>query len=229
MGHLSREDLARMVSEEPSPREREHLESCTPCRSELEALHEQTEAIGSLPDLRPPSGDWEALEARLVSEGLVRSSGLALQASRFRSSGWFQAAAALVLFLGGSALGSRATAGPGGEESAEGSPTAGLVGTQASQPAPNLLEATQALHLAELLYRDAFRQYWQVYEAQGQPSFIGDPAARLAALQGIVAAGQAGVQQAPADPFINGVLVSALAEREAVLRTASPTPGVEIF
>ena len=93
MGHLTREDLARLVSEEPTQSEWEHLEACAACQSELSALQAQTEAIGSLPDLRPPAGDWQALEARLASEGLIRSSGLAFRTSRFRTSGWFQAAA----------------------------------------------------------------------------------------------------------------------------------------
>ena len=97
MGHLDIESLARLVSEAPSPEEEQHLEACSACRFELRALKEQTESIGSLPDLRPPTGDWEALEARLVSEGLIRSSDLARRASRWWSSGWIQAAAGLVL------------------------------------------------------------------------------------------------------------------------------------
>jgi hypothetical protein len=231
MEHLTREQLARMVSEEASPGEREHLESCALCQAELVALREQTEAIGSLPDLRPPAGDWEALEARLVSEGLVRSSGLALHAFRFRTSGWFQAAAALVLFLGGTALGSRAMAGSDGDILAEGPPPAFQL-VQAggpAQPASTLEEATEYLQLTERLYFDAMVQWRQISEAQRDPSSIGDPAARLAALQGIVAAGQAAVQKAPADPFMNGVLVTALAEREAILRNASFSPGAEVF
>ena len=66
-------------------------------------------------------------------------------------------------------------------------------------------------------------------DAQGEPALIGDPASRFAALEGIVAAGRAAVQQAPADPYANGVLVSALAEREAILRNASLTRGDGVF
>jgi hypothetical protein len=36
-----------------------------------------------------------------------------------------------------------------------------------------------------------------------------------------VAASQAAVRQAPADPFLNGLLASTLAEREATLRKIS--------
>jgi hypothetical protein len=188
--------------------------------------------MGALPDLRPPAGDWEALEGRLMSEGLIRSSGLALHASRFRNSGWLQAAAAVVLFLGGTALGSRTMAADTGDAGTDlGFPSdVELVPLSTQiQPASTLEEAAEYVRTTELQYIFAMAQWRQLTEAQGDPLYVGDPAARLAALQGIVAAGQAAVQKAPADPFMNGVLVSALAEREAILRNASLTPGAEVF
>ena len=97
------------------------------------------------------------------------------------------------------------------------------------QPASNLTEAADAVNLAERLYIDALVQYRQILDAQGEPSLIGDPTSRVAALEGIVAAGRAAVQQAPADPFVNGVLLQALAEREAILRNASLTRGNGVF
>ncbi len=232
MGHLTTESLARMVSEAPYPEEQEHLEDCSACQAELQALRAQTEAMGGLPDLRPPTGDWEALEARLVSEGLVRSTGLSLHANRWTSSGWLQAAAALVLFVGGTAMGTLFTSdGPGAQPTlGEGPSNLELVPVGGSaQPVSNLTDAAEAVRLAERQYIDALVQYRQILDAQGEPAFIGDPTSRFAALEGIVAAGRAAVQQAPADPFMNGVLVSALAEREAILRNASLTRGDGVF
>ena len=232
MGHLTTESLARMVSEAPFAEEKEHLDSCPDCQAELQALEEQTDAMGALPDLRPPPGDWEALEARLVSEGLVRSSGLSLRANRWHSRGWLQAAAALVLFVGGTAVGSLyLQGGPGLGPVEPGSPS-GLELVPVSsyaQPASNLSEAAEAVRLAERQYIDALVQYRQIVDAQGEPSLIGDPTSRFAALEGIVAAGRAAVQQAPADPFVNGVLVQALAEREVILRNASLNRGDRVF
>jgi hypothetical protein len=232
MGHLKIDSLARLVSEAPAPEEKEHLEACAACRLELKGLQEQTELIGSLPDLRPPAGDWEALEARLVAEGLIRSSGLARRTPGWRSSGWMQAAAALVLFLGGAALGRGALGSSGSLDQAQGDPLQSLelipVGTQA-QPVTNLAEAAATVNRAERQYMDALLQYRQILDSQGDPTFIGDPTVRFAALEAIVAAGRAAVQQAPADPFLNGVLVSALAERQALLRTASLNPGDRVF
>ncbi len=232
MGHLTTESLARIVSEAPTPDEEKHLSRCPLCRSELEALREQTEAIGALPDLRPPPGDWEALEARLASEGLIRSSGLSIWATRWWSSGWLQAAAALILFLGGTAVGSGVFSSDSGQD------LAGTIGSQGLelipvgsgiQPVSNLADAADAVHRSERLYMDALLQYRQLLDAQGDPTYVGDPAVRFAALEAIVAAGRAAVQQAPADPYLNGVLVGALAERQALLRTASLSPGDGVF
>lgn len=234
MGHLNTESLARIVSDAPRPEEREHLESCPFCQAELEALRDQTEALGALPDLRPPNGDWEALEARLVSEGLVRSSGLGQKPRGRPLPGWLQAAAALILFVGGTAIGSflDRSAPPGdlaGIEPPEGLELVPVSSDGRLQPASNLTEAAEVVRLAERQYIDAVVQYRQMMDAQGEPSLIGDPASRFAAVEAIVAAGRAAIQQAPADPFVNGVLVQALAERENILRNAALTRGDGVF
>lgn len=232
MGHLTIEELARLVSEDPTPEARKHLEACPACKAELAALVAQTEAIGSLPDLRPPSGDWEALEARLVSEGLIVSSGLRARGSHWRNRGWLQAAAAVVLFLGGAVIGPRLTASGSPGDMAQSSPPPGLELVPVSSqmpPATNLAEAAEVVRGAERQYVDALLRYRQLLDAQGNPGYIGDPTARFAALEAIVAASRAAVQQAPADPYVNGVLVSALAEREALLRNASLTTGSGIY
>jgi hypothetical protein len=102
------------------------------------------------------------------------------------------------------------------------------VGTQA-QPISKLAEAAEAVNRSERQYMDALLQYRQVLDSQGDPTYIGDPTTRFAAVEAIVAAGRAAVQQAPADPYLNGVLVSALAERQVLLRTASLTRGDGVF
>ena len=76
MGHLNLETLARLVDDIPELKEAEHIASCEACASRLEALRDQTEQLRSLPELVPPQGDWQVLEARLRSEGLIRDPGL---------------------------------------------------------------------------------------------------------------------------------------------------------
>jgi hypothetical protein len=48
-----------------------------------------------------------------------------------------------------------------------------------------------------------------------------DPISRYAALEHLVSVSQAAVRQAPGDPFLNGFLASAIAERDAALRVVS--------
>ena len=61
MEHLTHETLARLVDERPDPDEREHLKACNRCAEEFRALRLQSDALGGLAALRPPSGDWESL------------------------------------------------------------------------------------------------------------------------------------------------------------------------
>jgi hypothetical protein len=232
MGHLTLEDLARLVDQAPDPVEERHLSECESCRKEVAALRAQTESLGALPDLRPPAGDWEALEARLAGEGLIRTSGLARGRPRWWASGWMQAAAAIVLFLGGTGVGSGVFARGNQSDLADGGLPEGLelfpVNSEI-QPASNLADAADVLNDAEQRYMLALLQYRQILDAQEGPASVGDPTKRLAAIEAILAASSAAMQHAPADPYVNGVLVSALAEREGIIRNASLTPSNGIF
>jgi hypothetical protein len=217
MEHLNRETLARLVDEPPRAEETEHLASCLVCASELDALRAQTRALAALPEIMPPLGDWESLEARLRSEGLVDEARTFGGAGLARTPGWMKAAAAVAIFLGGTALGAGLAA-PG---SAPGQITAGS-GLASFASAENLEDAAQVVRAAEQGYVAALTRYRQLLEEEGT-EFGGDPRSRFAALEYLVAAGQAAVRQAPADPFLNGLLASTLAEREAALRRISST------
>lgn len=218
MEHLNDEALARLVDETPTDDERRHLDGCPACAGELEELREQTAALGSLPDLRPPPGDWEVLQARLVSEGLVRWAGR-LGSGLATTPGWMKAAAGLLLFLGGAA-GGLAVRGPVVANFTGAVPqnTGVSMVSQASTPE----EAAEVVRMAERRYMDALVQYRQLQESPGDGSEM-DPATRFAAIEYLVRAGQAAVREVPADPFLNGFLASVMAEREAQLRRISAT------
>ena len=81
--------------------------------------------------------------------------------------------------------------------------------------------AAQAVRSAELTYVNALTRYRQLVEQEGGDDVLGDPSSRFAALEYLVAASQAAVRQAPADPFLNGLLASTLAERDVTLRRIS--------
>lgn len=224
MEHLSLEALARLVDETPFRSERRHLARCPDCSRELELLREQKEALGSLPDLRPAPGDWPALEARLEREGLLRGSNPADAVIRLidRRRGWMQAAAALVLFLGGGLAGAVLAPTGWGPQAGGGQAASGEMAEGGASPAglevaeaTTVEEAAEILRLAEQQHRDAVLRYRAL--ARGPEAGTPMDARHFAAREMLVAASQAAVQEAPDDPFLNGFLVSAVAEREAAL------------
>lgn len=210
MEHLSLETLARLVDDEAGPDEAEHMAGCARCARELVALREQTGALGALPELMPPKGDWQVLEARLRSEGLVGSPGMLHTLGLARTPGWMRAAAAVVLFLTGTGVGAVVATGNAPD----------LMGPSIAE-ATTVEAAASAMRVAEEEYVTAFTRYRELLAEDGGERMVGDPMSRYVALESLVSVSQAAVRQAPADPFLNGILTSALAERNAMVRLAS--------
>lgn len=208
MEHLSPETLARLVDEAPDADERAHLERCAACAREYEALRDQTAALGSLPEILPPRGDWRVLEARLRSEGLVRDPGVFQRLGLAQTPPWMKAAAAVLLFLAGTGTGAALTT-----RAAGGSAGVGAVAT--------VEDAASALRMAEQDYVTAVSRYRELLAREGGEGLGTDPVSRYAALEHLVTVSQAAVRQAPGDPFLNGFLASAMAERDAAARMVS--------
>ncbi len=232
MEHLSLEALARLVDETPSRSERRHLTDCPECARELELLREQTEALGSLPDLRPAPGDWPALKARLEREKLLLGAVPADAAIRLIDGrrGWMRAAAAVVLFLAGGLSGAVLAPAEWGARSRDARDATGEAPLGDLSPAAlvieegtTLEEAAQVVRLTEQQYRDAVLRYRSLTRGPETDASM-DPR-RLAVLDAMLAMGQAAVQEAPDDPFLNGFLVSAVAEREAALNALFASTG----
>lgn len=224
MEHLTPDTIARLVDETPTEAETAHITECADCAAELDLARETTEALGQLPDVRPPRGDWAVLEARLVSEGLVQTEG-GFRSSLARTPGWMKSAAAVLLFLSGTGLG--ATMDRTGLIPATGAPAGaagGIEGVGFASAAPTSVEeAAEAVQLAERGYMDALVRYRQMVDVEGSPEMAGDSERRYAALEYFVAAAEVAVREAPADPFMNGLLASVRAERQVALRQASRT------
>ena len=195
MQHLSGETLARLAEESATGEEALHLERCSECRMEIEEHRDQLRALASLPELPPPPDGWAALSAKLAEERLTGPRRIGW------TNGWMlRAAAALALFLGGTATGAlafRATPAP--------APT-----DRAGLPA----DPEARLKAAEEAYVAALTAY---SSAVGADAAV-DPLNRLAALEGIVLTTRAALEEAPADPVINGYHLSALGQRDAILR-----------
>lgn len=228
MQHLSTETLARLVDEVPASAEARHLEACAACRAELAGLQAQTENLRGLPELEPPAGGWSALEVRLAEEGLVRDGEPAIAGGSStplsqRRSRWSRQlprlAAGLALFLAGGVAGAAVTG-----SSADGGPSlAGEVAGEngsAIETAPSpvttrtVADASESLRDAEAAYLAALSRY---AELTGSPRSV-DAATRLATLESIVLTTRAALDEAPADPVINGYHLTALGQRNAMLR-----------
>ena len=214
MEHLTLERLARLVDEPPTVDDMRHLAECAECTAELEALREQTRALASLPEILPPKGDWQTIEARLRSEGLIEDPGLFQRLGLARTPAWMKVAAAVLLFLSGTGTGV-AVAGTGALGSGA------LAGTLAVSEPASVEEAATAVRSAEEQYVSAVSRYRQILARDGGEDPGGDPMSRVAALEHLVMVSQAAVRQAPGDPFLNGFLASAMAERDAALRMVS--------
>jgi len=244
MSHLSLETIARIADEGPSVEENRHLDVCAACRTELDAMREDVHALGLLPDVAPAPDQWQALEQRLVAEGLLHAR---RQVAWYQGPQLMQAAAAVVLFIGGAAAGRMTMTAPPPPvvaqrdapaqvaplqqqdiatspmlDPAPAQPVAAaepprnvqLASNDFGRPANTADEAAALLRQVEDLYATVLSRYAELSgQAQG-----GDPVARLAALQSIVNTTQAALNQAPTDPIINGYHLTALAQRDAVLR-----------
>jgi hypothetical protein len=123
---------------------------------------------------------------------------------------WMKAAAAVVLFLSGAGTGAAMTAPSGG------SPQVPALGEVA-----DVETAASRVRTAEEQYVTAVSQYRQLLAEEGGEAASADPVSRFAALEHLVMVSQAAVRQAPGDPFLNGFLASAMAERDAAARMVS--------
>jgi hypothetical protein len=203
MERLRLEQLARLVDEQPTPEEQAVLDGDPRLRRELEALKSQTRSLGNLPDMLPPAGGWHQLERKLVSIGLIND-----PSGPFVWRRWLQAAAILVVFIGGTAVGwvtaSEYEPGPGGAENFAVAPA-------------SIDEARLAVENGERNYRQALEAYQEFRYAQGGQQFSPNPAMRIAVLDAVAGAIYLAVEAAPADPFLNGLLFEVRSEQEQEL------------
>jgi hypothetical protein len=212
MEHLNTETLARLVDHASQPEEAAHIAECEVCSAELEAMRSQTDALRSLPEIRPPHGNWHGLEARLRSEGLVEDAGLFRKMGLAQTPGWMRAAAAIMLFLSGTGAGALLTSQGAPEQMGD----LALLSNSASFA--SVADAAAAVRVAEQNYVTAITRYQQLLTSESGIEAGVDPMSRYAALEHLAAVSQAAVRQAPGDLFLNGLLVSVLGEREATAR-----------
>ncbi len=205
MQHLNNETLARLVDEAASHDESLHLQACARCSTDLDELRAQTRALAELPDLAPSQLVWPRLQKRLGEEGLIRPR---RQPRVWWSHAPLRMAAALALFLLGGVAGMAVTRGEGRPDLAGAGAPVEERGQLTVEEAGRVLQEREAAYLAALAEYAELTGTWPVV----------DPGARLLALEGIVLTTRAALEEAPADPVINGYHLAALGQREATLR-----------
>lgn len=212
MERLNLEELARLVDEQPTPEEQRILDADPRLRRELEALKTQSWSLRNLPALLPPVGGWHQLDRALSAAGLIHGQSGAAVWRR-----WLQVAAAVVLFVGGTAVGWFTAEAPGALQDG-----GGMASAEGSFVRPaSLGEATELLQRKEWEYREAlanYRQFWQVHAGAQTEQ---DPVTRLPYVEAFVAAARMAVEENPADPFFNRFLAESMEERGQLWRLIS--------
>jgi len=221
MSHLPPERLAALTDEPPTAVELGHLASCELCAHER-AAYESLRALSAIEQTRigTPLTSWDSLAPALRADGTIDTGEWRVaRRERRLQNAWLQAAAAVLLLLGGVAYGrysARTLVAAGGASTAEVSATSLATGAPAAFE--NVDEARAAKAQYELLYQSA-----AMYLAEHDTTEYGptSPAAirhRLATLDEVGATVRQALSESPADPVINGYYLTTLGQREATLR-----------
>jgi hypothetical protein len=232
MSHLNLEELARLVDEPPAAGEAEHIAACAICTGSLLELREQSAVLAALPPVAAPRNEWAHIERRLASSPVMRIRRMQTPQWRSRASRaalWMligataQAAILALMFAGPPQVGSFRSAWHFAWMPKFG--TNPVTAPEAPVVAP--VSDSAQIELAKLKVDEAAANY---FEALTDYSTISggvpiDPEARLATFESIVAVTGVALERAPTDPLINGYHLSALAERDALLKQATLVPS----
>src|SRR6266571_6784736 len=173
-----------------------------------------------------PLNDWRTIAARAQEEGLIRES----QSSRFTQP-WLQAAAAVLLLIGGIAIGRTTIGLPSAIQSSASNPAAAAstAGTNAA-PRPesevnfaSVDEASAALDRAVAFIAAANNASIRSRDSLAMYS------ARAAALDKIVDATESALQTAPHDPVINQYYLATMGARVATQQLVARPVGLRGF
>ncbi|MDP9200986.1 MAG: hypothetical protein M3P26_03500 [Gemmatimonadota bacterium] len=171
-----------------------------------------------------PLNDWRTIAARAREEGLIRES-----SSRGWVSGqpWVQAAAAVLLLIGGIAIGRTTIALPSATQGTDASPTgnAAIAVDRGPDPVPASSSASAtfaSLEEASATLDRAVGDYKRATEFLAANNYAGRPrdsvamySARLAALDKVINATESALQTAPHDPVINQYYLATMGARVA--------------
>lgn len=208
MSHLSPERLAALIDEQPTAAELAHLASCRPCSRERGAYEALAAMSRAGPAIGQPLTSWERLSPDLARDGVIdRGRGFGRRARISR--GWLQAAAAILLMIGGAAL---------GRYTAPATPAVDLASIETPARFSSIEEAQTLAAKSQSLYQ-ASMAFIAGQDSAGLA--LATPAAiktRLAALEQVTQIAGAALEEAPYDSVINTLYLNAQGQREASMR-----------
>jgi len=192
--------------------------------------------------VEPPLNEWRTIAARAREEGLIRET----QASRWwmSSQPWLRSAAAVLLLIGGIAIGRATIALPSSLPTTVSNPTAAV----ATNVTPSVASSNQStlstsgnasfasVDAASAALKEAVTQYQRASEflavTNGSPAMRDSVAmysARAAALDKIENATVSALQTAPHDPVINQYYLATMGARVATQQQLIQPVGLRGF
>lgn len=220
MLHLSTDRLAALADEQPTLAEATHLATCEACARERDAyLALVAMAQAERSALGLPLTRWDSIAASLDPVESTRARRVARLSTRWP----LQAAAGLLLMVGGAMLGRVSVgANPIPVGAARGTASASVPTQRATVTGDSVFrsvdDARAAQHRSEQLYQQAVA-YLARYDSSAVDD--GSPVAyksRLAAFDRVLSATGEALREAPHDPVINGYYLTTLGQREATIR-----------
>ena len=229
--HLTLEQVAALIDDSQGAQESfAHMEQCELCTREFEQMSRMRMALSALPDIEPPSGEWDRIESMLpgapttvpiTSRRRESRSGHATRStltsrparSRFAAAAWpVQAAAVLMLFAGGLWVGTRVGV-DGGSSAGDEAALTDVHGQQV-QPAAfgGAASGWSDSYLRAVSNLEALRD-----ELNAGGEWPDDPALlteRLNQYDELLSASKAALRQAPAEPAINDFVFGVQDERD---------------
>jgi hypothetical protein len=218
MSHLPDERLAALYDDPPTSAELAHLASCERCATERAAYRALRELANAEQRIGAPLSDWDTLAPALRADGVIDTGEwrVARRPRRFGGA-WSQAAAAVLIALGGIGFGRYTAAGSLLPESRQRVDVAAAdsVTFSSVEDARKAQEHYQSLYQSAALYLAA---HDTADLAPGSPAAI---RRRLATFDEVGATVRQALTESPADPVINGYYLTTLRQREAALRELS--------
>jgi hypothetical protein len=154
MSHLPDERLAALYDSPPTSAELAHLASCERCAAERAAYRTLRELANAEQRIGAPLSDWDTLAPALRADGVIDTGEWRVARRPRRFSGvWSQAAAALLIALGGIAYGRYSTVGSVLPDSRQRAVAVAAAGDSVTFNSVD--EARQAQELYQSLYQSA--------------------------------------------------------------------------